>query len=49
VVSFDSTIITHIALACVVLINVVMIAMLYERFGKKKSIIIQQKDEKKEQ
>jgi len=47
-VGFDSTTMTNILLACIALINIVIMAMLYERFSKKKVIIIKQKGSKKE-
>jgi hypothetical protein len=47
-ISFDSATITNIMLACIAFINIVIMAMIYERFGKRKVIIIKRKDEKKE-
>jgi high-affinity nickel permease len=35
-VTFDSTITSNIFLACIALINVVIMAILYERFAKRK-------------
>jgi hypothetical protein len=46
--SFDSTMMTNILLACIAFINIVIMAMIYERFHKKRVIIIKRKDSKKE-
>ncbi len=45
-VSFDSTTVSNIFLAVIALTNIVVIAILYERFGKKKVIFIQGKKQK---
>ncbi|MHB8104645.1 MAG: hypothetical protein ACYDG5_03800 [Dehalococcoidales bacterium] len=47
-VSFESTTMSNIFLACIALTNLVIMAMLYERFGKKRVVIIQRKKGKKE-
>jgi high-affinity nickel permease len=45
-VAFDSTTVSNIFLACIALTNIIIMAILYERFGKKKVIIIQPKNKK---
>jgi high-affinity nickel permease len=45
-VAFDSTTLSNIFLACIALTNIVIMAMLYERFGKKRVIIIKPKNKK---
>jgi high-affinity nickel permease len=47
-VSFESTTVSNIFLACIALTNIVIMAILYERFSKKRVIIIRQKKDKKE-
>jgi high-affinity nickel permease len=45
-VSFDSTTVSNIFLACIALTNIVILAILYERFGKTRVIIIKGKGKK---
>jgi high-affinity nickel permease len=47
-VSFESTTVSNIFLACIALTNIVIMAMLYERFAKKRVIIIKNRKDKKE-
>jgi high-affinity nickel permease len=47
-VSFESTTVSNIFLGCIALTNIVIMAMLYERFGKKRVIIIKNRKDKKE-
>jgi high-affinity nickel permease len=45
---FDSTMMTNILLACIAVMNVVIMAMIYGRFSKKRLIIVKGNDSKKE-
>jgi high-affinity nickel permease len=47
-VTFDSTALSNIFLGCIALTNIVILAMLYERFAKKRVIIIKKKKDKTE-
>lgn len=47
-VTFESTTLSNIFLGCIALTNIVIMAMLYERFAKKRVIIVRQKKDKKE-
>jgi high-affinity nickel permease len=45
-VSFDSTTVSNIFLAVIALTNIVVVAILYERFEKKRVIIIKARNKK---
>lgn len=45
-VTFDSTVVSNIFLASIALTNIVIMAILYERFSKKRVLIIKRKDKK---
>jgi high-affinity nickel permease len=44
-VAFDSTTVSNIFLGCIALTNIVTMAILYERFSKKRVIIISKKSD----
>lgn len=45
-VTFGSTTVSNIFLACIAFTNIVIMAILYERFSKKRVLIIKRKDKK---
>lgn len=45
-VTFDSVALSNILLACIAFVNIIILAMLYERFVKKRVIIIKQNKKK---